>query len=430
MDNSTDEEDSDQLFEQYLRDRETSESTRSQTQLFDNELPMAHSYLGTNMTAVRGTNYYEPGKIYEIPLCDYHSLVFPGEIFPMIVIADSVFARNPKTNEGLTFGLVFTDAVQNRKIYGVTCQVFEKGVDSYGHITVKSKAHQRFQLVDIEGRCDTTRHHSYIAKVKILPELFLPDPITLTLSNHQRTLMQSSGQSQKLKSFLASSTRWPKFVYDLYSLEIVNEKIERYLSILNITAPEDPTQRSFWLARNVPLNLSDKIKIFTSNCVNQRMLLIAESLNFVSLNFFSVFFGTSPFFHPQMCFFECQRCSNQIASYSDIFAMAKGNVNANYCNPAGYIHETLTVHKTIDEEVLRIVDRPSSEFSWFPGYAWQIAVCGVCSAHIGWKFTALTKHLKPKSFFGLSCKSLVVSPQDRRRRASKDGSGDSSCDEN
>lgn len=132
-----------------------------------------------------------------------------------------------------------------------------------------------------------------------------------------------------------------------------------------------------------------------------------------------------------MCFFECQRCSSQIASYSDIFAMAKGNLNANYCNPAGYIHETLTVHKTIHEEALRIVDRPSSEFSWFPGYAWQIAVCKECSGHIGWKFTALTKHLKPKSFFGLSCKSLVVASQDRRKLIDKEISTDeSSSDEN
>lgn len=91
--------------------------------------------------------------------------------------------------------------------------------------------------------------------------------------------------------------------------------------------------------------------------------------------------------------------------------MAKGNVNANYCNPAGYIHETLTVHKTM-KSATRMVDRPSSDFSWFPGYAWQIAVCSTCSSHIGWKFHALNKNLKPKSFFGLSCKSLVVSPEE------------------
>ncbi|ACY18999.1 cereblon family protein [Haliangium ochraceum] len=27
-------------------------------------------------------------------------------------------------------------------------------------------------------------------------------------------------------------------------------------------------------------------------------------------------------------------------------------------------------------------------FSWFPGYAWQIAVCRGCWAHLGWRFGA------------------------------------------
>lgn len=125
-----------------------------------------------------------------------------------------------------------------------------------------------------------------------------------------------------------------------------------------------------------------------------------------------------------MCYFDCKRCRTRIACYSDIFAMAKGNVNVNYCNPAGYIHETLTVHKTIDDSA-RIVERPSTEFSWFPGYAWQIAVCNKCSSHIGWKFIAVTKNLKPKTFFGLSCKSLVVSPDVKK---DADDGGDSTSD--
>lgn len=128
-----------------------------------------------------------------------------------------------------------------------------------------------------------------------------------------------------------------------------------------------------------------------------------------------------------MCSFSCKRCKTQIACYSDIFAMAKGNVNANYCNPAGYIHETLTVKKVLDDS-LSIVERPSTDFSWFPGYAWQIAICAVCSSHIGWKFTA--KNLKPKSFFGLSCKSLIVSPEGDKNKQQDSNSDDSSSDEN
>ena len=29
---------------------------------------------------------------------------------------------------------------------------------------------------------------------------------------------------------------------------------------------------------------------------------------------------------------------------------------------------------------------PESAFSWFPGFTWQIAVCGQCHALLGWIF--------------------------------------------
>ena len=32
------------------------------------------------------------------------------------------------------------------------------------------------------------------------------------------------------------------------------------------------------------------------------------------------------------------------------------------------------------------VTEPSTYFAWFPGYAWQIAVCTGCGEHLGWLF--------------------------------------------
>lgn len=32
------------------------------------------------------------------------------------------------------------------------------------------------------------------------------------------------------------------------------------------------------------------------------------------------------------------------------------------------------------------VGATSSAFSWFPGFTWQVAVCGGCRAHLGWVF--------------------------------------------
>lgn len=38
---------------------------------------------------------------------------------------------------------------------------------------------------------------------------------------------------------------------------------------------------------------------------------------------------------------------------------------AAYVNPHGYVHETLTVYKASN---LNLIGRPSTEHSWFPGY--------------------------------------------------------------
>lgn len=37
-----------------------------------------------------------------------------------------------------------------------------------------------------------------------------------------------------------------------------------------------------------------------------------------------------------------------------------------------------------------------SEFSWFAGHTWQIAVCGACVTHLGWRFAS-----GDASFYGL-----------------------------
>lgn len=33
------------------------------------------------------------------------------------------------------------------------------------------------------------------------------------------------------------------------------------------------------------------------------------------------------------------------------------------------------------------IGRPTSEFSWFAGYRWQIGECGGCGLHLGWLFS-------------------------------------------
>lgn len=276
------------MFEEYLR--ESAEAARVQATPFDDELPMNHSYLGDNMDVVRGTTVFEPGKIFEMPICAHHAMVFPGEILPMILISESLFGRNNSESDGgLIFGCIFPDETINQKIYGVTCQVFERGINNNGHITVKSKACQRFVLVKTEEGYTTMRNHNHYAKVKILPEYLLPDPLTMSLTNNSAKFLLTPSYHQKLKKLLINSTQIPRWIYDKYSIVATNEKVERFLAMLDIAPPEDPTIKSFWLARNVPLNPIDRMKIFATNCVNHRMMMVGDSLNYVSIMIFLIY---------------------------------------------------------------------------------------------------------------------------------------------
>ena len=90
------------------------------------------------------------------------------------------------------------------------------------------------------------------------------------------------------------------------------------------------------------------------------------------------------------------------------FSVNQGLIG-NYVNPSGYIHELITLYNTKN---LWIIGRPNSEFSWFEGYGWQIAICGRCGGHIGWCFSTESS-LSPKLFYGLSRENIVTSEKEQ-----------------
>uniref|UniRef100_A0A182MDL1 Protein cereblon n=1 Tax=Anopheles culicifacies TaxID=139723 RepID=A0A182MDL1_9DIPT len=365
------------LFEDYIRERES-----AATEIYNTELPTEHAYFG-KMERVEGVDYLEPGKIYRLPIYNHHSIVYPGEIVPLM-LNDSHFysGRSNESSDGLKFGLVFLNHYSDSgRIYGVTCQVYERGAEGLSAL-LKTVAQQRFYIV---------RRQERRADVKILPEIVLPDPLISCCSNAMVRHAYSSRKDRltSFKRLLTASTVWPQFVYDQYDTKEVMAKVERFLSSLNITCVQtDKVKLSFWLARNIPLTEEYRKMIFCTDSVLRRMLIINKALD-------------------HMWYFICKRCESEIANYDDMFAMSKQGVQTSYCNPAGHVHDTLTVHKTKENSTLP-VDRPSTNYSWFPGYSWQIIVCANCRQHLGWKFVAEKKNVLPKSFYGLSGTNITV----------------------
>ncbi|XP_012587550.1 PREDICTED: protein cereblon [Condylura cristata] len=101
----------------------------------------------------------------------------------------------------------------------------------------------------------------------------------------------------------------------------------------------------------------------------------------------------------------CKRCQEtEITTKNEIFSLSLCGPMAAYVNPHGYVHEALTVYKACN---LTLAGRPSTQHSWFPGYAWTVAQCRICANHIGWKFTATKKDMSPQKFWGLTRSALL-----------------------
>ena len=61
-------------------------------------------------------------------------------------------------------------------------------------------------------------------------------------------------------------------------------------------------------------------------------------------------------------------------------------------NPVGQLYRVVCFKQAPG---VAAVGAPSGEFTWFKGYAWQIAYCRGCDTHLGWQY------LGPDVFFGL-----------------------------
>ena len=88
-------------------------------------------------------------------------------------------------------------------------------------------------------------HHSVIpefmysstaryAIVTILPEIVLPDPIFGNDSNSLSRLRSNKSCKGKVMRCQTEAMAWPLFVYDMYNMDKVIEKIKDFLAKLKI----------------------------------------------------------------------------------------------------------------------------------------------------------------------------------------------------
>ena len=78
----------------------------------------------------------------------------------------------------------------------------------------------------------------------------------------------------------------------------------------------------------------------------------------------------------------CAACQCTVA-WASAACVVNGQHTHRFMNPHGFVFDILCFR-----EVLACRDEgpPSTEHSWFPGFAWTITQCGGCDAQLGWAF--------------------------------------------
>jgi hypothetical protein len=94
----------------------------------------------------------------------------------------------------------------------------------------------------------------------------------------------------------------------------------------------------------------------------------------------------------------CSLCSHHITEPENRI-MVDGSFDHVFANPHGMVFEITCFSHA---RGCKIASMSSSEFSWFAGFTWQIAVCRYCTTHLGWFFSSGTG-----GFYGLILDKLI-----------------------
>jgi hypothetical protein len=80
--------------------------------------------------------------------------------------------------------------------------------------------------------------------------------------------------------------------------------------------------------------------------------------------------------------FRCAACGHGLAPEHAAIAQG-GSHRHTFVNPAGHEY---TLRCFAEAPGARSVGEESTFWTWFPGFAWRLAACAACGAHVGWSF--------------------------------------------
>ncbi|XP_078052933.1 E3 ubiquitin ligase component cereblon isoform X2 [Augochlora pura] len=354
---------------------------------FDLSLPATHSYFGVNLEELRGRTIFDEEIFVRLPILKQKSvMLFPGQTLPMKVRTHAIDMLSC-LQSNRTIGVVCFGYNNVVAPIGVTAEIYEcMSLGPEAEYNLKAMGRQRFEILQliIQG------YDRLSANVKILPEITLGPPfLDERLQSLDRYRMKSTTEEdfkkqERIENRDAVVTHWPGWVYRQYDPLRLSLRVRKHLQLIrhmDANVPEDPTNLSFWVAQNLLLDDNERNVLLRYDCAISRLQMEIKHLVNDKI-------------------FVCNHCEAKLAKRSHMLTMSIEGPFGIYCNSSGIIHDIVTLHHAQGLVLNR--SSFSTEYSWFPGYGWTIAMCRNCKSHIGWRFTAVEPNLKPKAFWGLS----------------------------
>lgn len=94
----------------------------------------------------------------------------------------------------------------------------------------------------------------------------------------------------------------------------------------------------------------------------------------------------------------CKACRSKITRL-DLGMVVNGSHRHVFFNPQGLVFELGCFASA--KNVIPTGPK-TDEFTWFPGYVWQVVACTGCSSQLGWRYTG-----SQGGFFGLILSALI-----------------------
>jgi hypothetical protein len=95
----------------------------------------------------------------------------------------------------------------------------------------------------------------------------------------------------------------------------------------------------------------------------------------------------------------CRRCGHAVTREEARVSRGGAHVHTRI-NPGGWVFE---LGCFAEAPGCRAEGPATTAFTWFPGYAWAIALCAGCGTHLGWRYSG-----EGGTFFGLILDRLIA----------------------